>query len=221
MQQKYKFAVIATDVVIFTILNNQLNVLAIAMKKAPYKGQWAVPGGLVGGDESVDASAARNLFQKTGVKDVYLEQFLTFGKVNRDPFGRVVSVAYMALIPSDGVHLSTTGDYAGVQWFPVDRLPKMAYDHRDMVRTAVARLREKVRNSNIVYSLLPREFSLSDLQKTYEAIVGERMDKRNFRKKILAVELVKATGRMELGKANRPAELYVFTNRTPKAVSLL
>lgn len=220
MHQKYRFAVIATDVVIFTVLEGQLQVLLIAMKKDPYKGQWAVPGGLVGGGESVDASATRNLVQKTGVNNVYLEQFFTFGKVHRDPFGRVVSVAYMALIPNEGVQLETTEEYAGVKWFPADRLPKMAYDHREMVATAVARLQEKVKNSNIVYSLLPREFTLTDLQKTYEAILGERLDKRNFRKKILVVGLVKATGRMDAGKANRPAALYTFARRTPQSVSL-
>ena len=219
--KKYKFAVIATDVVIFTIRENKLQVLLIKMKKVPFTERWAAPGGLVKPNESVDGAAKRVLFEKAGVKDVYLEQLYTFGKVDRDPFGRVVSVAYYALIPSDGLKLKTTEEYSGITWFPVRELPKLAYDHKEIISVAAKRLQSKLEYSNIVYSLLPNEFSLTDIQNTYEVILDKKLDKRNFRKKILGLKLVKKTGKKQLGLANRPAEMFKFINKEPKIVEIL
>jgi 8-oxo-dGTP diphosphatase len=221
MQKKYEFAVIATDVVIFTIKDDKLQVLLIKMKKDPYTGKWAVPGGLIDTEESVDSAAQRVLMEKTGVKNVYLEQLYTFGKVDRDPFGRVVSVAYFALIPSDGLIVKTTEEYSNINWFSVDDLPGLAYDHREVLELSIERLRAKLEYTNIVYSLLPVEFSLTDLQKAYEIILGKQLDKRNFRKKILSLKLVKESGKKQIGSANRPAELYTFRERKLKNVEIL
>jgi 8-oxo-dGTP diphosphatase len=213
ISKKYRFAVIATDVAIFTVQDNELRVLLIKMKKAPFTGTWAVPGGLVRPSESVDEGAKRILKEKTGVVNVYLEQLYTFGKVNRDPFGRVVSVAYFALIPSGGVALRTTEEYADVDWFPVSKLPKLAYDHTEVVDCAVNRLKAKLGYTNIVYSLLPSEFTLGELQNIYEIILDRTLDKRNFRKKLFSLKLVAKTGKRQMGEANRPAELYAFVSK--------
>lgn len=213
-------AVIATDVVIMTVRDGQLQILLMKMQKAPYLKAWAIPGGRVHTDETVDHAARRHLFLKTGVKDLYLEQLYTFGRVNRDPFDRVVSVAYYALVPPDQIHLDTGLPFE-VAWFPVTKLPALAYDHREIVTMAVERLRAKLEYTNIVYSLLPRAFTLTELQRTYEVLLDRRLDKRNFRKKILAVRLVKPTATVRRGDAHRPAKLYAFTRRTPHVVSVL
>lgn len=221
VRPKYRFAVIATDVVILTIRENKLQVLLMKMRKVPYQRAWAVPGGLVNPLESVDDAARRHLHLKTGVQDVYLEQLYTFGRVDRDPFGRVVSVAYYALVADNDIRLSQHGLKSEVRWWPVDRLPVMAYDHADIVRVAAERLRAKLEYTNIVYGLMPREFTLTQLQKTYETILGRSLDKRNFRKKILALGLVKKLLRQQRGDAHRPANLYRFVRREPQIVSVL
>ncbi len=218
---KYKFAVIATDVVIFTLKDDKLQALLIKMKKKPYTGFWAAPGGLVKPNESVDQSAKRQLYTKTGVKDVYLEQLYTFGKVNRDPFGRVVSVAYFVLIPNANLKLKTTEEYAGVEWFSINKLPKLAYDHQEVIDYAIKRLQAKLGYTNIVYSLLPKEFTLSDLQKTYEIILNKKLDKRNFRKRILSLKLVKKVDKQRVGEAHRPADFYTFISCKPQIVQIL
>ena len=219
--KEYEFAVIATDTVIFTIKNEELNVLLIKMKKNLFQGLWAIPGGLVKPNESVDSSAKRNLFEKTRMKDVYLEQLYTFGKINRDPSGRVVAVAYFALIPASDARLKTLKDSDDTDWFPVNRLPKLAYDHDEIVNFAVERLKSKLAYTNIAYGLLPEEFTLSDLQKIYEIILDRKMDKRNFRKKILSLNLLSKTGNKTQGKAHRPANLYRFREKSPKVTQIL
>lgn len=218
--QRYKFAAIATDVVVFTLRNNEPNVLLIKMKKKPYSGFWAAPGGLVLPRESVDASAKRILRTKAGLSNVYLEQVYTFGGVNRDPFGRVVSVAYMALIPFTDKIL-TTPDHDEIAWFSVRSLPKLAYDHREIISTSFKRLQAKLEYTNIVFSLLPKDFTLSEMQIVYESILGKTIDKRNFRKKILSLGIVKSTGSKRAGEANRPAKLYSFVTRKQKVVDIL
>jgi len=219
--KKYKFAVIATDVVIFTVMDGSLKVLLIKMKKKPYTGQWAIPGGLIKGDESLDAAAERHLLTKTGVRGVYLEQLAAFGEPKRDPFGRVVSVAYFALIPSDKHIIKTTKEYLDVSWFPVMKLPKLAYDHPSIIMVALQRLQAKLEYTNIVYSLLPREFTLSEMQEAYETILRKGLDKRNFRKKVLSLKLVRKTKGMRRGDAYRPAQLYRFIKRKPQIVEIL
>jgi len=221
VKRKYKFAVMAVDVAIFTIKENKLHSLLIQMKKKPFSGMWAAPGGLIRGTESLDIAANRLLLEKAGVKNVYLEQLYAFGEPSRDPFGRVVSVAYFALIPSRGIILKTTKEYADVRWFPVKKLPKMAYDHKKIIGTAAKRLQAKLGYTNIVYSLLPKEFTLTEMQEAYEIILGKKMDKRNFRKKIFSLKLVKKIAKKQQGEANRPANLYKFTARKLKIVEIL
>jgi 8-oxo-dGTP diphosphatase len=213
---------VAVDVAVFTVREEALQVLLVETAGGPFAGAWALPGGLVRDDETLDEAAARELFAHTGEHDVYLEQLYTFGSPDRDPHARVVSVAYVGLVPPAGrlAELVANPKYTRATWCPAQRLPALAYDHREVVRTAVARLRAKLRYTNLVYTLLPPAFTLSEMQAVYEAILGRRLDRRNFRKKLLGSGLVTDVDRQRRG-AHRPAALYRFRRRRPMTVALL
>ncbi len=212
---------VAVDIVIFTVDEGKLKVILIKMNKKPFRGKWAFPGGLVGTRESLDEAAERELHEKTGVKNVYLEQLYTFGEVKRDPFSRVVSVAYVALVNRKQIKkLTTTSKYMGIDWFDVTRLPRLAYDHSKIARHALDRLRSKLEYTNIVFSLLPRYVTLAELQGVYEIILGRKLDKRNFIKKINSINLLKKTDKVEKG-AHRPARLYEFQRRYSRFIEIL
>lgn len=205
---------VAVDAVLFAIKQKQLKVLLIKINNGSYKDKWAVPGGLVQLEETLDDAAKRVLFQKTNIGDIHLEQLYSFGELERDVRGRVVSVAYFALVSnSQNFKLKTTPYYSEIAWWPVRNLLPMAFDHKKIIEYAFKRLKAKIEYSNIAYSLLPKEFTLTELQKIYEIILGRKIDKRNFRKKILALGLVKKTGKKEKGEAHRPAQLYQFSKR--------
>jgi 8-oxo-dGTP diphosphatase len=212
---------IAVDNCIFTVLEDRLQLLLIQMTKEPYAGRWALPGGLIQDAESLDAAAERILYEETGVAEVYLEQLYTFGQPHRDPAGRVVSVAYFALIHAAGITLHTQRKYADVRWWPCATLPPLAYDHDAVAAYARQRLEWKLAYTNVVWSLLPHRFALTELQKVYEAVLGRRLDKRNFRKKILALGLVEPVGETAMRGAHRPAMLYRFTSREPQLIDML
>jgi 8-oxo-dGTP diphosphatase len=212
---------IAVDNCIFTVLEDKLHLLLIQMTKVPYTGIWALPGGLIQDAESLDAAAGRILYEETGVADVYLEQLYTFGQPHRDPAGRVVSVAYFALIHAAGITLRAQLKYADVRWWSCAILPPLAYDHDAVAAYARQRLEWKLAYTNVVWSLLPRRFALTELQKVYEAVLGRPLDKRNFRKKILALGLVESVGETAMRGAHRPAMLYRFTSREPKLIDML
>lgn len=205
---------VAVDVVVFTIEAGELEALLVKIKRGPCAGQWAFPGGLVGLGESTEEAARRELSEKTGVTDIYLDQLYTFGDPERNPVHRVVSVAYFALIPRRGAWLRATPKYADMAWRPVNGLPPLAYDHNQMARVALDRLRAKLGYTNIAWSLLEESFTLSELQEVYEVILGTPLDRRNFRKKILSLGLVKKARGMRRG-AHRPAQLYSFASREP------
>jgi len=213
---------VAVDVAVFTVHEAALQVLLVETTGGPFAGAWALPGGLVRDDEGLAEAAARELLVRTGVGDVYLEQLYTFGSPDRDPHARVVSVAYMALIPWAPQFASAlrSPKYARASWWRVRRLPRLAYDHADVVRTAVARVRAKLAYTNLAYTLLPPSFTLSELQAVYEAILARRLDRRNFRKKMLATGLLAPIGRERRG-AHRPAALHRFRRRRPMTVAVL
>lgn len=212
---------VAVDNCIFTVLDGHLQVLLIQMKKKPFAGLWALPGGLVANDETLDAAAARVLREETGVADVYLEQLYTFGSVDRDPSGRVVSVAYFSLINGAAVTLQPFPKYAAVRWWKYAALPELAYDHKEVAAYAKKRLAWKLEYTNVIWSLLPPQFTLTDLQKAYEAVLGRDLDKRNFRKKVLSLGLLKPVGEKSDRGAHRPPMLYSFTTRKPKIAQVL
>ncbi len=212
---------VAVDVAVFTVLDAALSVLLVKARSGPFAGWWALPGGRVAPDESLDHAAARELGARTGLADVYLEQLYTFGSPERDPQGRVVSVGYVALIEHGGRFAGAppAEKYSDVAWWRVDRLPPLAYDHGAVVETAIARLRAKLGYTNLAYTLLPAAFTLRELQAIYEAILGRQLDRRNFRKKVLATGLLRPLGRTRRG-AHRPAALYAFRRRRPMVVRM-
>lgn len=211
----------AVDTVIFTVREGRLMTLLIQMKKRPFTGQWAFPGGLLADDETSMAAARKILRTQTGVSRVFLEQLATFDDPGRDPLGRVISIAYFALTPAAGLRLRTTDKYADVRWWPADRLPALAYDHKRMAKVALERLRAKLGYTNIAWSVLPPEFSFSELMRVYQAILGRRLDKRNFKKKVLSLDLIVPTGRKTKGQTHRPAALFRFKSRRPAIVEVL
>jgi 8-oxo-dGTP diphosphatase len=213
---RYERPSVTVDVVIFTLQEGSLHVLLIRRKRWPYEGCWAIPGGFIKLDESLEEAARRELEEETGVRDVYLEQLYTFGEPGRDPRTRVISVAYFALIRADTQQIAAADDAADVSWFSVDALPEqLAFDHNVILGQALERLRSKLEYTTLAFQLLPEAFTLSELQEVYEGILGERLDKRNFRRKVEGAPergfpgIVEPTGRLRHGKG-RPAELYRF-----------
>jgi 8-oxo-dGTP diphosphatase len=207
MMLKLNFAV-ATDIVVFSVKNEDLQVLLIRRGIAPQQSSWALPGGFVGPQESLDDAARRELGEETGVTDLYLEQLYSFGKANRDPRGRVVSVAYLALMRAGSQELVAGTDAAEAKWFAMSTLPRLAFDHADILKLARERLAKKVNYSSIALQLMPEEFTLAELQTVHETLTGRAADKRNFRKLIANQSTVVETGKMHQSGAHRPAALY-------------
>ena len=204
---------LATDCVVFGLDEAGVKVLLIERGIAPQKGRWALPGGFVLEGESVESCARRELLEETGLADVFLEQLYTFGELGRDPRGQVVSVAYYALTNIHEHRLQASTDASNAAWFPATELPKLAFDHDHITLAALERLRGKARYRPIGFELLAKAFTLSELQHLYETLLGEELDKRNFRKKILSLGILKDTGKMERGGPGRPARLYSFDAR--------
>jgi 8-oxo-dGTP diphosphatase len=199
---------LTTDVVLFSLRETVLMLLLVKRRNEPFRGAWALPGGFVGSDESLDECALRELKEETGVSGVYLEQLFTFGRPDRDPRERVVSVAYYGLVPSENLSLRAASDAADAGWFAVDHLPALAFDHHEIVALARTRLTAKLDYSTIALQFLPRRFTLSTLQAVYETIRGEALDKRNFRKWALTRGHIEPTGQMDRNGNHRPAMLY-------------
>lgn len=211
---------VAVDVVIYTLSRGTLLCLLVQVREGPLAGRWAFPGGLVGARESVDQAAEREVYERTGLKGRYLEQVYTFGRPERDPATRVVSVSYLALLPFGEVRLGPPGKYGDIRWFPANRVSDLAYDHDQVARIALRRLRSKLQYTNIVYGLLPSEFTLGELQEVYETILHRRLDRRNFRKKILTLGLLKQLRKKRRG-THRPAALYAFMKRRPMVIEMV
>ena len=214
MSYTYPYArpALTVDCVVFGYESqaSSLKVLLIRRKLPPFKGDWALPGGFVQMEESVEAAAMRELQEETGVADVFLEQLYTFGAVKRDPRDRIVSVAYYSLISLQHHPLQAATDASDAQWFELSELPVLGFDHAEILDCAVNRLRSKIRYQPIGFELLAKTFTISQLQKLYEQILERELDKRNFRKKLLKMDLLIDTGEKETGVAHRAAQLYRF-----------
>ena len=201
---------VAVDIVIFTIQEGALKVLLVKRLIPPFKGQLAIPGGFVLPDEDLDEAALRELREETGVTDVYLEQLCSFGDPNRDPRGRIISIAYFALI-SAGHQLKAGTDASEASWWPVHQFPSLAFDHAQILAYAIERLRNKLEYTTVGFQLLPSKFTLGELQAVYEAILEKKLDKRNFRRKIAELKILKPLKeyRSDVG---RPAQLFQFVS---------
>ena len=215
----YPHPAVTTDIVIFTIREAQLKVLLVKRKGEPYRAKWALPGGFVNPDENLRQSAERELAEETGVSDVFLEQLYTFGDPGRDPRERIITVAYYALIPSDKIELKAATDAEAVGWFAMDEVPELAFDHVKILNKAKQRLVAKLDYSTIAFQFMADDFTLSELQEVYEIIRQEEVDKRNFRKWVLALESIEETGEERRDGRHRPAKL--FRLKQPKRVEFI
>ena len=200
---------VTVDVVIFSLREGSLQVLLVRRRRAPYEGMWSIPGGVIGLAEDLDAAAARTLEEETGLDHVFLEQLYTFGDPGRDARGRVITVSYFAVVPARDVVPTADASADRVRWWPVSDLPLLAFDHNSIVRYARTRLRYKLEYTAVGFELLPDEFTLSELQSAYEIVLSEKLDKRNFRRKILSAGVIEPSEGFRAGEG-RPARLYRY-----------
>jgi len=208
---RYERPSVTVDVVIFTLIHQELQVLLVQRRNWPFAGHWAIPGGFVNMDESLELAARRELEEETGVDDVYLEQLYTFGDVGRDPRTRVISVAYIALVRADLPQIRVSEESHAVRWFPVRTLPEqLAFDHDRILAYAIGRLRSKLEYTTLAFQLLPEQFSILELKHIYEQILGEKLDKGNFYRKIKEANLLEEVRmvRDEPKTRGRPTQLW-------------
>ncbi len=212
MSFTYKYArpSLTVDCVVFGLDQEDLKILLIQRDRDPFQGEWAIPGGFVDMHETPEEAAIRELEEETGLTQIYLEQLYTFGGVKRDPRERVVSVAHYALVNIEGNEVKASSDARNAAWFSLCDIPKLAFDHEDILQMAIDRLRGKMVYQPIGFELLPEKFTLTQLQKLYEIILEKKIDKRNFRKKILKMDILIELDELQQGVSHRAARLYSF-----------
>lgn len=212
---EYERPGLTVDCVIFglDLEEERLKVLLIERDLEPFAGMWAIPGGFVRQGETPEAAAMRELQEETGLTDVFLEQLYTFGEPGRDPRGWIVSVAYYALVSPEKHEINATTDARQARWFPVNSLPPLAFDHADILDTALQRIRGKLTYAPIGFELLPQKFTIKQLQKLYQIVLGMKLDNRNFRKKIFSMNVLRELDEMQKGVPHRAARLYKFDER--------
>ena len=215
MAFKYKYArpALTADCVVLGLDEEDLKVLLIQRGMDPFAGKWALPGGFAMVGESLEATARRELSEETGLKNVFLEQLYTFSEPDRDPREHVVTVAYYALVNLSEHRVQAATDARNAAWFAIDDIPKLAFDHEKILKVAYERLKGKIRYQPIGFELLPDKFTLSQLQRMYEKILDRELDKRNFRKKILNMEIIGELDEIETDVAHRAARLYRFNKK--------
>jgi 8-oxo-dGTP diphosphatase len=211
--EEYPKPFVTVDAVVFSIFDDDLKVLLIKRGRPPFEGRWALPGGFVEIDETLETAAKRELQEETGVANVQLEQLYTFGDPGRDPRGRSISVVYYTLANADRIQPQAATDAADARWFSAFRPPPLAFDHRKILRCAVERLRNKTEWTTVGAELLPRRFTLDDLQRVYEIILQRPMDKRYFKKKVLSQGNIVEIGQTRDEQTHRPIRLYTFCRR--------
>jgi 8-oxo-dGTP diphosphatase len=203
------------DCLLFGFDGTELKVLLIERNKEPFKDWWALPGFFVEAKESIDQSASRILYELTGLRNIFMEQYYTFGDVDRHPQGRVISIAYYAVLRlGKEDFLKPVTSYArDARWVCLNEMPKLAFDHQKMFELGLEKIRRRMKHQPIAFELLPLKFTLSQLQQIYEIILGKTLDKRNFRKKMLSLGILKALGEKQEGVSFRAASLYKFDKR--------
>jgi len=220
MSYEYEFPhpAVTVDVVVFTIENDDLKVLLIQRDREPFEGEWALPGGFIEIDERLSDAAKRELKEETGVSVNFLEQFYTFGRPDRDPRERIITVAYYALIPSDQLSLAAGDDARDAKLYSTDELPALAGDHESIFRLAKQRVTERLNDAFFAFRMLPETFTMYELRRVHELFLGQEQDKRNFRKKIIALDQIEETGEKRESVRHRPARLYRVknVNRVPR-----
>ena len=209
----------SVDCVIFGFDEGKIKILIIKRGEDPFKGFWALPGNLVYLDEDLNLSAKRVLHELTGLQNVPMQQVSTFGTVSRHPLGRVITTAYYALVKPSTLHAYASSHVEQIAWLPIDEVEELAFDHNIILESCLSKLRSAIKNRPIGFDLLPKQFTLSALQKLYEAILGTSLDKRNFRKKILSMEILEDKGVTQEGVAHRPAKLFQFDAEKYKAIA--
>jgi 8-oxo-dGTP diphosphatase len=217
MEYVYRAPILTVDAVIFQLIDGQLTVLLIQRAHEPFKGEWALPGGYNAAGDTTQQALTRVLTTKTGIQPndlPFIEQLYTFDTVARDPRGHAVSVAFLGLVKD--VQPQATPTTHNPQFYPISKLPKLAYDHEDIIQHALERLRQRIATTSVISTLLPAQFTLTQLQSAYQAILGHALDKRNFRKKFLSFGLLAPTDEYYADGAHRPAMLYKFKARTPQ-----
>ena len=207
-EYEYPHPAVTVDVVVFTIENDDLKVLLIQRDLEPFAGKWAIPGGFIEIDERLSDAAKRELKEETGVSVAYLEQLYTFGNPDRDPRERIITVAYFTLIPSDQLSLIAGDDARDAQLFGMNDLPDLASDHDNILRVAKQRVTERLNDAYFAFRIMPKTFTMYELRRVYELFLGETLDKRNFRKKIIALDQIEETGEKRKSVQHRPARLY-------------
>ena len=212
-EYEYPRAALTVDCVIFGLDKDELKVMLIQRDLDPFEGQWALPGGFVHVDETLEQAARRELSEETGIREVFLEQLYTFGAIDRDPRERVVSVAYYALVNLEGHVIKASTDARDAAWFPITDMPALSFDHEEIFNVALKRLKGKISYQPIGFELLPKKFALSQLQRVYELILEKALDKRNFRKKILKMGILRELNEIQQDVAHRAARLYSFDEK--------
>jgi len=213
---------VTVDVVVFG-LDDSVGALKVLLIKrgrpgTAFEGCWAIPGGFIEKDEDLEVAARRELREETHAEPSYIEQLATFGRPGRDPRGHVISVAYMALVRCDSLVIQGDDDAKEARWWSVDHLPDLAFDHAEILATALKRLRNKVRWQPVGLDLLPLVFTLSDLQRVYETILGKSLDKRNFRRKVMSYGVLVSAESMRVGSPGRPPSLFRFDREAYEAL---
>ncbi len=211
---RYARPAVTADCVVFALDDDDLKILLIQRGQGPFKGEWALPGGFAAVGEALEDTARRELAEETGLENVFLEQLYTFSTPDRDPREHVITVAYYGLVnlSEHDVHAAT--DASNAAWFCIDDVPPLAFDHDEILRTAHERLKGKIRYQPIGFELLPDKFPLRSLQAVYEKILDRKVDKRNFRKKILGMGLLEELDEIETDVSHRAARLYRFNKQT-------
>ncbi len=204
---------LSVDAVVFGYEEGSISVLLIKRKYEPFKGKWAIPGGFVKNEESLEDAVERELQEETGIKINYLEQLYTFGKPPRDPRGRVVSVAYFGLVRPNTFRIVASTDAEQVQWFTIHEIPQLSFDHKEILNTAIERLRAKITYEPIGFELLDKKFPFSDLEKLYTTLLGRPIDRRNFRKKIIGLNVLDELDEKVSKGSGRPANLFQFNQK--------
>lgn len=210
----YKNQGIHVITAIFTVEQGITKVLLVKRKNEPFQGDWILTGGALYNNEDLLVGAKREIYEKTGIQNIEIEQFQAFGKVHRSPVMRMVAVAYIGVIDSKSVQiLRETLRTSNADWFPIDKVPPLGYDHNEILIEALKELQKKIVSSTILKALFPSTFSIPELQKVYEAILGKKLDRRNFRKKILSLDLIEDTGDTAKFEGKKPAKQYRFKNK--------